>query len=107
MVLWTESSFGVDVIYSDLLSLFASIACSFTVMPDGTDLFAEVQTELLSVCVHVCVCDIKGGIWGICMFESLYILIDVWRESFICKRSPKQRGKRPERVAAIVFLKPS
>lgn len=53
LILWTESSFCVDVIYSDLLSLFASIACSCTMMPDGTGLFADVQTELLSACVCV------------------------------------------------------
>lgn len=50
LILWTESSFCVDVIYSDPLSLFASIACSCTVMPDGTGLFADVKTEL---CVFV------------------------------------------------------
>lgn len=80
LILWTESSFCVDVIYSDLLSLFASIACSCTMMPDGTVLFTHVKTELLSACVCVCecLCDLKGGVWGICMFESLYKMIDVW-----------------------------
>lgn len=48
--------FGVDVIYSDPLSVFTYIACSCTVMPDGTDLLADAQTELLCVCAPVCAC---------------------------------------------------
>lgn len=63
-LLWKESSTdtregvksGADVIYSDPLSVFASIACSCAVMPDGTDLFADAQTELLCVCTPVCTC---------------------------------------------------
>lgn len=74
LIPWTKSSFVIDVMYSDLLSLFASIACSCTVMPDGTALFADVQTEQFSVCMR----DIKGGVRGICVFESLYKVIDVW-----------------------------
>lgn len=80
LIVWTESSFSVDVIYSDLLFLFASIACSCTMMPDGTGLFADVQTELLSMCV--CLREIKGGVLGICVLESLYKMIDVW--TWVC-----------------------
>lgn len=64
------------------MSLFASIACSCTVMSDRTGLFADEQTGLLSVCLflYVCVCfyDIKEGVRGMCAFESLYKMIDVW-----------------------------
>lgn len=76
MILWTESSFCADVIYRDLCSLFASIACSCAVIPDGNGLIADVQTELLGVCL--CLRDIKGGVRGMCIFQSLYEIIDVW-----------------------------
>lgn len=78
-------------------------------MPDGTDLLADAQTELLCVCapgVYMCVIP-KEVVLGKC-FESLYKIIDVWRESLACKHSPKQRGKgQKELLPCLVFPKPS
>lgn len=115
-LLWKESSTdtregvksGADVIYSDPLSVFASIACSCAVMPDGTDLFADAQTELLCVCTPVCTCVWNQSSGSGQMFESLYKIIDVWRESLACKHSPKRKGKgQKEFLPCLVFPTPS